>query len=317
MFDYLKFAKKVFESEIDGLNLIKNNLPKDFEATANAISNLKGRLVVSGIGKSGYIGQKISASFASTGTRSFYVHPAEASHGDLGMIGDDDIVLLLSNSGETKELLDIINYCKRFSIPIIGMTMQVESLLAKNSKYILSIPQAKEASSVNAPTTSSTMMLALGDALMVAVHESKSFSKEDFAVNHPGGKLGAALITVENLMHEFDQLPKAKIGTRMSEAIIEMTSKGFGCVAVLSEESNILGIITDGDLRRKMSDHLMLEKVEDVMTKDPIVIDPKSLCAEALSIMSQRNITSILVADNNRILKGIVHIHDLLRVGVK
>jgi arabinose-5-phosphate isomerase len=316
MKNFEKIALDVIENELKGLELLKSSMPADFEAAATAISKMKGRLIVSGIGKSGYIGQKISASFSSTGTRSFYIHPAEASHGDLGMIGDEDIVLLLSNSGETKELLDIISYCKRFSIAIIGITMQTDSVLARSSNYILNIPVAEEASSVNAPTTSSTMMLALGDALVVSVHEHKGFSKEDFAVYHPGGKLGASLLKVSSIMHVGDQVPSVKLATKMSDVLFEMTGKGFGCSAVIDDNNKIIGIVTDGDLRRHMSSSLMDDIVDNVMTKSPITIGIEKFAVEVLAVMNKKNITSLLV-ENDGELAGIVHVHDLLRAGVK
>jgi len=316
MTSYTEFALETIKKEISGLEALYSNLPADFEKAANAISQNKGMLVVSGIGKSGYIGQKISASLASTGTRSFYIHPAEASHGDLGMIGDGDVVMLLSNSGETKELLDIISYCKRFSIPIIGITMQADSVLARSSTYLLNIPLFKEASSVNAPTTSSLMMLALGDALTVAIHNMNGFTRDDFAIFHPGGKLGASLLKVSDLMHKGDQVPFVYEADLMDKAILEMTSKGFGCTAVVNENKKILGIITDGDLRRHMGESLISEVAKDIMTHSPIEIAPSLFAAEALAIMSKKNITSLLVSDEDKIV-GILHIHDLLRSGVK
>lgn len=316
MSGYINFAKSTIEKEILGLNTLLTNLPSDFEKAAKAIISNKGRLVVSGIGKSGYIGQKISASLASTGTRSFYIHPAEASHGDLGMISDEDIVMLLSNSGETKELLDIISYCKRFSIPIIGITMQTSSVLAKSSTYLLNIPHAEEASSVNAPTTSSTMMLVLGDALTVAVHSMKGFTKDDYAIFHPGGKLGASLLKVSDLMHKNDQVPQVYVTDLMDKAIIEMTSKGFGCTAVINDKKKIVGIITDGDLRRHMGPNLISLRVDTIMSYSPLTIKPTNFAAEALAIMSKQNITTLLVSEHQTIV-GILHVHDLLRSGVK
>ena len=313
---YLDTAKEVLKKEISGLEQLLNNMPEDFEKAAKAILDTKGRLIISGIGKSGYIGQKISASFASTGTRSFYVHPAEASHGDLGMIGDVDIVMLLSNSGETKELLDIITYCKRFSIPIIGITMQTDSILARSSNYLLNIPKVPEASSVNAPTTSSTMMLALGDSLVVAIHEYNGFSNDDFAIFHPGGKLGSSLLKIESLMHKEDEVPFVYENDSMDKAILQMTSRGFGCTAVLDEFNSVVGIITDGDLRRHMGDDLLSMKSSEVMTMSPILIQPDYFAGQALAVMNKNNVTTLLVTKDNK-LCGIVHVHDLLRAGVK
>ncbi len=316
MSDYVNYAQEALSKEIEGLKALHGNLPADFDNVAEAIFKCKGRLIVSGIGKSGYIGQKISSSLASTGTRSFYIHPAEASHGDLGMIGEEDIVLLLSNSGETKELLDIISYCKRFSIIIIGMTMQIDSILAKNSTYLLNIPFAEEASCIDAPTTSSTMMLVLGDALVVALHKHRGFSKDDYAVFHPGGKIGAGLLKVEELMHAGLQVPFVKENASVHSAIVEMSSKGFGCTAIINHNDDIIGIITDGDLRRHMGVDINSEIAKNIMTVNPIKISRSMFAGEALSIMSKKNITSLLVTDNGKI-EGILHIHDLLRAGVK
>ncbi len=316
MSNYINYAREAINKEIEGLKALRSNLPTDFVKASEAILKCKGRLVVSGIGKSGYIGQKISASLASTGTRSFYIHPAEASHGDLGMISDEDIVLLLSNSGETKELLDIISYCKRFSIEIIGITMQIDSILAKSSTYLLNIPIAEEASHINAPTTSSTMMLALGDALVVALHNHKGFSKDDYAIFHPGGKIGASLLKVEDLMHTEVQVPFVRENESVQNSISEMSKKGFGCTAVINNNNDIVGIITDGDLRRHMGINIDNATARDIMTANPIKILPQMFAGEALAIMSKKNITSLLVSESGKIL-GILHIHDLLRAGVK
>ncbi len=316
MEDFIEFAINAIQKEVEGLQLLSQNLPKEFTAAALALSSNKGRLVVSGIGKSGYIGQKISATLASTGTRAFYIHPAEASHGDLGMIGEDDIVMLLSNSGETKELLDIISYCKRFSIPIIGITMNIDSILAKNSNYLLNIPKADEACLLNAPTTSTTMMMALGDALAVAIHRKKGFTHEDFRIFHPGGKIGASMLKVKDLMHIGKAMPVVDYDDLMDKAILEMTSKGFGCTIVVDKDMKIHGIITDGDLRRHMNPNFVMENVKNIMTPNPIEISSEILVVEALAIMSKKNVTSLIVATEGR-LEGILHIHDLLRAGVK
>lgn len=312
----IKTAKKVIKDEMISLELLANNFPKDFEQIISEIYNSKGRVIISGIGKSGYIGQKISASLSSTGTRSFYIHPAEASHGDLGMIDENDIVILLSNSGETKELFDIINYCKRFSIKLIGMTMREDSILALNSDYLLNIPVVKEASVIDAPTSSTTMMLALGDAIMVSLCELRGFTKDDFKIYHPGGKLGSQMLKISDLMHKLDKTPTCGHATLMSEVLIIISKKGFGCCAVLDDNGDLYGIITDGDLRRHMSEDLVKQNAKDVMTFYPKTISPEMLASEALAIMSDLNISSLLVCSGNE-LKGIIHIHDLLRAGVK
>ena len=308
-------ALGVITQEIEGLKQLADNLPKDFAKVVDLILNIKGRLIVSGIGKSGYIANKISASIASTGTPSLYVHPAEASHGDLGMISKEDVVLLLSSSGETKELSDIISYCKRFNISLIGMTMKPQSILAQSSNFLLNIPEIAEASAISAPTTSSMMMLALGDALMVSLYESKGFTKEDFKLLHPGGKIGANLLRVKDLMHKGNSVPVVSLDSLMSEVLIAMTSKGFGVAAVVDDNKVIKGIITDGDLRRHMHADIINMSAKDIMTPNPKTIEMHSLAIEALTIMNNKNITSLLVQDN-AMLSGIIHIHDLLRMGV-
>lgn len=311
----LETGLDVINQEKDSLELLAQNMPEDFEKVVNLLLEMKGRLIVSGIGKSGYIANKIAASVASTGTHAFYVHPSEASHGDLGMISQDDIVMLLSASGGTKELSDMINYCKRYGIPLIGMTMKEESILATSADYLMNIPKVVEASSIAAPTSSAIMMLALGDAMMVSLYESKGFSKEDFKLLHPGGKIGANLMKVKDLMHVGDTLPSVKLNTPMSEVLITMTSKGFGTTAVLDENEHLVGIITDGDLRRHMDADIVKLPAKDVMSPGPKKVSPNLLAIEALKIMNDRAITSLLVEENNR-LCGIIHIHDLIRAGV-
>jgi len=311
----LNSAKKVIENELDGLKALIEHFPKDFEKVVDLILKTKGRLVISGIGKSGYIANKIAASCASTGTPSIYIHPAEASHGDLGMIHKDDVVMLLSNSGETNEIMDIISYCKRFHIPIIAMTMKPKSMLAESADYLLNIPQLSEASSLAAPTTSSLLMLALGDALMVSIYEAKGFTKDDYKIFHPGGKIGANLKKVKDLMHLGDSLPIAHINTKMSEVIITISQKGFGVAAVVDEKDYLQGIITDGDLRRHMQENIINMSAAEIMSKGPKTIEPCMLAIEALTIMNDKNITSLLVLEDKK-LAGIIHIHDILRAGI-
>lgn len=315
MIDILHTAKEVISQEIESLNKLLDSMPKDFEKVVDILLNMKGRFIVSGIGKSGYIANKISASIASTGTFSSFVHPAEASHGDLGMISKDDVVMLLSNSGGTKELGDIINYCKRHSICLIAMTMKEDSMLAQNANYLLNIPKVSEASSIAAPTSSALMMLALGDALMVALYESKGFTRDDFKMLHPGGKIGANLLKVSDLMHKGQELPKSKPDDLMSDVLITMSKKGFGTSAVISEDDSLLGIITDGDLRRHMDENIVSKKASEVMTSNPKSVKPSILAVEALSIMNEKTITSLLVQENSKFV-GIIHIHDILRAGV-
>ena len=311
----LNSAKKVIESELLGLQTLLKNFPKDFEKVVHLIIANKGRLVISGIGKSGYIANKIAASFASTGTPAIYIHPAEASHGDLGMIHKDDVVMLLSNSGETNEIMDIISYCKRFHIPIIAMTMKPSSMLAQSGDYLLNIPQVDEASALSAPTTSSLLMLALGDALMVSVYEAKGFTKDDYKMFHPGGKIGANLKKVKDLMHLGDALPKVHSDAKMSEVLITMSRKGFGVAAVVDDADKLLGIITDGDLRRHMQEDIINMRAVDIMTKGPKVTNPAMMAIEALTIMNEKSITVLLVVEVEKLV-GIIHIHDILRAGI-
>lgn len=311
----LNSAKKVIENELEGLKALIEHFPKDFEKVVDLILENKGRLVISGIGKSGYIANKIAASCASTGTPSIYIHPAEASHGDLGMIHKDDVVMLLSNSGETNEIMDIISYCKRFHIPIIAMTMKPNSMLAESADYLLNIPQLNEASSLAAPTTSSLLMLALGDALMVSIYEAKGFTKDDYKIFHPGGKIGANLKKVKDLMHVGDLLPIAHMNTKMSEVLITISKKGFGVAAIIDEKDHVQGIITDGDLRRHMQDNIINMSAAEIMSKGPKTTYPSMLAIEALTIMNDKNITSLLVLEDKK-LAGIIHIHDILRAGI-
>lgn len=311
----LEPARKVIEAEAEALQLLANNIPNDFTRLVDRIVNLRGRLVLSGIGKSGYIARKIAASFASTGTPALYIHPAEASHGDLGMIAEDDVVIILSNSGETKEIFDIVNYCKHFGAEIVAMTMKDGSTLAKHSNYLLNIPCAPEASVVDAPTTSALMMLALGDALMVAVYDAKGFTKENFKLLHPGGKIGANLLKVADLMHKGSELPIVQLNTEVSEALLIMTQKRLGCAIVLNSGGEIEGMITDGDLRRHMSNGIMDMTAKDIMSKSPKTITSGCFAIESLGLMRKSAITSLIVTENNK-LCGIIHIHDLLKAGI-
>jgi arabinose-5-phosphate isomerase len=313
--NHLPVIKRVIGEELKGLELLHDNPPLVLSEIVEVIKTLEGRLIVSGMGKSGHIAKKIAASFSSTGTAALYIHPGEASHGDLGMITEKDVVLLMSNSGETKELYDIINYCKRFAIPIIAMTMKAASTLAKAADYPIIIPTCTEASIVDAPTTSALMMLAIGDALMVAVHEAKGFTKEHFKLFHPGGKIGMNLLKVEDLMHKEHKVPVVHNTTPMSEILLTMTGKGFGCAAVLDENNKLIGVVTDGDLRRHMNEDIIKLSANDVMSLNPKTVNATTLATEALSIMNSASITSLLVAEEGRLV-GIIHIHDLLRAGI-
>lgn len=316
MQDHHEIAKMVVLTESEALVGLANNLPQDFNRLVDHIINFQGRIILTGIGKSGYIAHKIAASFASTGTNAFYLHPAEASHGDLGMVTENDLVLMLSNSGETKELFDIMKYCKRFSIKIVAMTMNAISTIAVNSDFLLLIPKTKEVSNIPAPTVSTIMMLSLGDALITALHEARGFSAEDFYLYHPGGKIGLNLMKVENIMRTNDQMPFVYPKTSFTDTILMMNHKALGCAVVVDQDLHLMGMITDGDLRRHIDDKISLKYAADVMTINPAQILPSKLAAEALAIMNHKAITNLpVVADN--IVIGILHIHDLLRAGVK
>lgn len=307
---------KVIEKEIEGLKSLESNINDNFVNALDLIENLKGKVIVSGMGKSGHIGCKIAATLASTGTPSFFIHPGEASHGDLGMVTKDDLLLLLSNSGETTELSDIINYSKRFRIPLIGIVRRKESQLAKSSDLAFILPEIPEASNINAPTTSTTMMLALGDALAVALLERKNFNKENFKIFHPGGKLGASFLKVKDLMHAGEKIPLANLNDNISLVIKEITSKKFGCVAIVNSEKKIVGVVTDGDLRRNIN-NLLKSEAKDIMNITPKTTKSDSLATSALSSMEISSITSLFVINNQQEVEGILHIHDLLRAGIK
>jgi arabinose-5-phosphate isomerase len=314
-------ALRTLDAEAGGVVAITAALQSDlrapFAAAAERIRDAKGRLIVTGLGKSGHIGRKVAATFASTGTPAFFVHAAEASHGDLGMITADDVILALSWSGEQREMKNLITYAKRFGITVIAMTADRESSLSKAADVALTLPKAREACPHNlAPTTSSLMMLALGDALAIALLEGRGFTSVDFSVLHPGGKLGALLKYIRDLMHSGDAVPLKPLGTPMSDALVEMTSKGFGCVGITDGSGHIVGIVTDGDLRRHMlRPDLMTATVDDVMTKNPKTIGRDLLASEALEILNSSKITALIVTDTGKPV-GIVHLHDLLRAGV-
>lgn len=312
-------ALRTLALEADGLTSLekslKNGLHQPFEKAVQTLKAAKGRVIVSGIGKSGHIGQKIAATFASTGTPAFFVHPSEASHGDLGMITPDDVILALSWSGETVELKNIIMYSRRFRVPLIAITSGGHSALAQQADVVLELPRAKEACPHGlAPTTSTTMQLAIGDCLAIALLESKGFTAHDFKMFHPGGSLGASLKYVSDLMHKGDRLPLAPEGAKMSEAIVTMTTKAFGCLGVIDAKGKLAGIITDGDLRRHMGDALLNSTAVEIMTKKPKTAAPNMLAATALEMISSSRISAIFVVDKGKPV-GILHIHDLVRAG--
>lgn len=307
-------AAQVLRIEGAAVTRLADALPKDFEPAVEAILAAKGRVILSGMGKSGHIARKISATFASTGTPSYFVHPAEASHGDLGMIASDDLCILISNSGETAELGDIVGHVARFSIPMIGISRKPDSTLMRAADLRLTLPDEPEACIIGmAPTTSTTLTLALGDALAVAVMERRGFVAENFRTFHPGGKLGAQLTKASQLMHGGQTLPLVPAEAPMPEVLLTMTEKGFG-IAGVTEGGYLAGVITDGDLRRNM-DGLMDKTAGEVATRAPRVIGPDTLAAEALALMSGR-ITALFVVDAAGVPVGLLHLHDCLRAGV-
>jgi arabinose-5-phosphate isomerase len=313
-------ALRTLDAEASGVTALTAALQSDlgpaFSRAAELIRCAKGRLIITGLGKSGHIGRKIAATFASTGTPAFFVHAAEASHGDLGMITADDVIMALSWSGEQPEMKNLITYAKRFRIAVVAMTADSASTLAQAADVSLVLPKAREACPHNlAPTTSSLMLLALGDALAIALLEGRGFTSVDFSVLHPGGKLGAMLKYTRDLMHAGDAVPLKPLGTKMSDALVEMSSKGFGCVGIVNCSGHIVGIVTDGDLRRHMRPDLMTARVDDVMTHNPKTIGGDLLASEALEILNASKITALIVTDAKKPV-GIVHLHDLLRAGV-
>lgn len=309
-------ARKVLDNEAQALNALSLSLGDAFVAAVDALDKAAGRAIVTGMGKSGHVGRKIAATFASTGRPAFFVHPAEASHGDLGMITAADVVVALSNSGETPELGDIVAYAKRFAIPLIGITSRPGSALAVNSDMALVLPAIPEACPMGlAPTTSTTMMLALGDALAVALLERRNFSAADFQVFHPGGQLGKRLSKVSDLMSGGDRLPLVNLGASMAEVLLVITGKSLGCAGVVAADGTLAGVITDGDLRRHMGADLLSLSAGDVMTRDPKTVAPNILAAEALRLMNAKAITSLFVVDDRRPV-GVIHVHDCLRSGI-
>ncbi|HEY8190337.1 MAG TPA: KpsF/GutQ family sugar-phosphate isomerase [Micavibrio sp.] len=318
-------ARRVLAAEIEGLKTLSDGLNEDFGRAVEAIHTMKtaagrnGRVIIAGIGKSGHVGRKLAATLASTGTPSYFVHPAEASHGDLGMITESDIVLLLSNSGFNAELSDLITYTRRFGITLIGMTSRSDSPLAQHADIVLLLPRLPEACPNNlAPTTSTTMMLALGDALAVALLERMGLTPEQFKVFHPGGKLGQKLKKVSDVMHGYDALPRVTEDAKMDTVLIALTEKNLGVVLVEGTDRRLAGIITDGDLKRHMSPDLLQRDAAVIMTRTPKTIGPDALAAEALELMTRtpgRYLTSLVVMENDRIA-GLIRVQDCLQAGI-
>jgi arabinose-5-phosphate isomerase len=313
--DDIAVARRVIATEIDGLAALARALDATFVAAVDLMAKVRGRIIVTGMGKSGHVARKVAATLASTGTPAQYVHPAEASHGDLGMITRADAVLAFSNSGETAELSDLVAYAKFLAIPLIGVTGRAGSTLATAADASLVVPGSDEACPMNlAPTTSTTVMMALGDAIAVSLLERRGFSPDHFAILHPGGQLGRRFIKVADIMHGGEAMPLLPDDATMAEALIEMTAKSFGCVGIVARR-RLVGIITDGDLRRHMDARLPQRAVVEVMTRTPRTIAPAMLAAQALGVMNERKITSLFVVEHGRPV-GILHIHDCLRAGV-
>ena len=313
-------ALRTIETEISGLialkTVLEGPLASSFEDACSTIKHVKGRVIVTGMGKSGHVSSKLAASLASTGTPAFFVHPAEANHGDLGMIARDDVIIAMSWSGEAAELKGILAYASRFSIPLIAITRNKESALGKVSDICLELPIVEEACPNGlAPTTSTIMQMALGDALAVALLESRGFSADDFGIYHPGGSLGAALIMVKDIMHTGKAIPIVRENTSLPDAIAELSKKQFGCVAIVDEENNLCGIFTDGDLARNLDKDLTSLQVDELMTKKPVTVAPELIANSALAILDQRNINALIITENNKPV-GILHLQDLLRLGV-
>lgn len=318
--DTIASARRTIATEIRGLEALAGALDGDLgAAVAKAVGLMAdpaARVIVSGMGKSGHVGRKIAATLASTGTTAYFVHPAEAGHGDLGMIATGDVVLALSWSGESAELAPILAYADRFGVTLIAITSNAQSTLGRSATVVLELPRVEEACPHGlAPTTSTTLQLALGDALAVALLESRGFTPEDFRVYHPGGKLGSSLRTVRDVMHGGDRVPLVPLGTIMRDAIIAMTGKGFGCVGVVDGDGRLVGIVTDGDLRRHLSGDLLSAPVDEVMTRNPKVTRPDVLLGRVIATLNVASITALFVVDDGRPV-GVVHVHDLLRAGV-
>ena len=287
-----------------------------FAQSVDVIRKARGRVIVTGLGKSGHIARKVASTLASTGTPAFFVHAAEASHGDLGMITPDDVIIALSWSGEQPEMKNLVNYSARFAIPMIAVTSNAESSLGQAARIVLELPRVREACPHNlAPTTSTLMQAAIGDALAIALLESRGFTALKFAELHPGGKLGAMLKFVRDIMRAGDDVPLVKAGTRMADALVVMTAKSVGCVVIVNADGRLTGIITDGDLRRHMSANLVDQPVEEIMTREPKTVRPDQLASEALEILNASKKTQLIVAEQGKPI-GVVHVHDLLRAGV-
>ena len=311
---FQQIAKDVILTEADALRALAAHVDSRFDQAIDMIQHTQGRLIVSGMGKSGHIGRKIAATFASTGQPSLFLHAAEASHGDLGMIASGDTLLLISYSGEAKELTTIIDYSHRLSLPIISITGQEHSTLARLSTLALVLPRVNEACPMGlAPTTSTTLTLALGDALAVALLKQRGFSKQQFRIFHPGGNLGKQLRRVAEFMHQGDKIPLVTGDTLMGECLVKMTAHGFGCIGITDNNNTLVGIITDGDLRRHMNPNLLTQSAYEIMTPNPVTLSPDCLMTDALAIFEKKSITSVFIIEDDQRICGILHLHDCLR----
>ncbi|MDR1982204.1 MAG: KpsF/GutQ family sugar-phosphate isomerase [Holosporaceae bacterium] len=310
----LKYAKSIIRDEISGLEAMHDSLDINIINAIELLYQKKGHVIVSGIGKPGHIGRKISATLASTGTPSFFLHPAEASHGDLGEISSEDVLLVLSLSGNTQELIPMLSYANRFGVDVIAVTSNPDSVLAMSSTVCIMMPQIDEACPYNlAPTTTTTMMLALGDVIALCLLKRKEFDREDFKNLHPGGTLGKRLLMVKDLMHE--NVPIVRKNDIMKSVLVEMTQKSFGCVCVVNDINKIVGVITDGDLRRSICPNFLEMKASEIMTQNPKLVSKEMFAQEATKMMNDYKITSLFVTENDAPC-GIIHIHDCLRAGL-
>ena len=318
--EIIQAAKQALTFEMNGMNLLRDSIGDAFVQAAQLMFNTKGRVIVSGMGKSGHVGQKIAATLASMGTPAFFVHPSEASHGDLGMLTKNDTLLTISNSGESREMSDIILFSRRFGIPMIAITSCPNSSMAQAADIVLLIPNKKDAPEAcpfgMAPTTSTTTTIALGDALAVALLEMRGFTREEYHDRHPGGKLGSVLLKVSDIMAKGDKMPLVAPDMMMSDALVVMTEKSLGCLGVVDEKGVLVGVITDGDLRRHMTADIIVRTAGDIMTRTPKTIPPTMLGTEAVGLMNKAKITNIFVVDADGKPQGLLHLHHLLQAGV-
>ncbi|MBL42842.1 MAG: KpsF/GutQ family sugar-phosphate isomerase [Rhodospirillaceae bacterium] len=313
--DYLEIGKKVLNDESKGIAELASNLGDNFVEVISCLKSISGRIIFCGVGKSGHIAKKVASTLSSTGSPSHFLHPTEASHGDLGIITKLDCVIIFSKSGESHEINDILSVAKSLSIPIVAISSNQKSTLVKSSTYFLKIPKIPEAGDMAlAPTTSSTMMLSLGDAIAIALLEAKNFSSDDFQKFHPGGKLGISLLKVSDLMHTKESIPIVNTYTLMSEVLLAMSSKNFGCACVVDEKSNLVGSITDGDLRRHIGKDLLEQKAIEIMSKSPKTIEPNAYAIDAIKKMAG-TITSLFVIEDNKVI-GLLRLHDCIRAGL-